>query len=147
MLKKPGGRPTELEFVSTDELVLGDHLLRKVERAVDFSFIRERVAGLYCADNGRQVNPAGHNILILDNASFHKVQSLNWGKIESWFLPPYSPELNPIEEVWLLNKTTNFYYDVAHSQEQLENKVADALRQYMNQPLTIQSVANMSAYF
>jgi len=53
MLKKPGGKPTELEFVSVDELVPGDHLLRKVERAVDFSFIRERVAGLYCADNGR----------------------------------------------------------------------------------------------
>jgi transposase len=53
MLKQQGGKPTELEFVSIDELVPGDHLLRKVERAVDFSFIRERVAGLYCADNGR----------------------------------------------------------------------------------------------
>jgi transposase len=53
MLKQDGGRPTELEFVSVDELVPGDHLLRKVEQAVDFSFIRERVEGLYCADNGR----------------------------------------------------------------------------------------------
>ncbi|MCX6601540.1 MAG: transposase [bacterium] len=53
MLKKQGGKPTELEFVSVDELVPGDHLLRKVERAVDFSFIRERVASVYCADNGR----------------------------------------------------------------------------------------------
>jgi transposase len=53
MLRQNGGKPTELEFVSIDELVPGDHLLRKVERAVDFSFIRQRVAGLYCADNGR----------------------------------------------------------------------------------------------
>lgn len=53
MLRKQGGRPTELEFVSIDELVPGDHLLRKIERAVDFSFIRERVESLYCADNGR----------------------------------------------------------------------------------------------
>jgi hypothetical protein len=36
---------------------------------------------------------------------------------------------------------------MAQSQEQLENKVADALRQYMNQPQRIQSAANMSAYF
>lgn len=93
------------------------------------------------------MNPARRNILILDNASFHKVQSLNWGKIEPGFLPPYSPELNPIEEVWLLIKTTNFYYYVAPSQEQLEDTVAHALRQYMNQPCSIQSVANMSAYF
>ncbi len=53
MLKVSGGKPTELEFVSVDELVPKDHLLRRIERAVDFSFIRERVACLYCADNGR----------------------------------------------------------------------------------------------
>jgi transposase len=53
MLKRDVSRPTELEFVSIDALVPSDHLLRKVERVVDFSFIRERVASLYCADNGR----------------------------------------------------------------------------------------------
>jgi transposase len=53
MLKRDVSKPTELEFVSIDDLVPADHLLRKIERAVDFSFIRERVASLYCADNGR----------------------------------------------------------------------------------------------
>lgn len=53
MLKRDVSRPTELEFVSIDALVPKDHLLRKIERAVDFTFIRERVACLYCADNGR----------------------------------------------------------------------------------------------
>jgi transposase len=53
MLRQNGGKPTELEFVSVDELVPKDHLLRQLERAVDFSFIRERVACLYCADHGR----------------------------------------------------------------------------------------------
>jgi transposase len=53
MLRQTGGKPTELEFVSIDALVPADHLLRKIERAVDFNFIREKVAGLYCADNGR----------------------------------------------------------------------------------------------
>jgi transposase len=53
MLKQGGGKPTELEFVSIDALVPADHLLRKIERAVDFSFIREKVASLYCPDNGR----------------------------------------------------------------------------------------------
>lgn len=38
-----GGEPTELEFVSIDTLVPADHLLRKTERSVDFTFIRERV--------------------------------------------------------------------------------------------------------
>ncbi|MBM3324743.1 MAG: IS630 family transposase [Calditrichaeota bacterium] len=94
----------------------------------------------------RQINPAKRNILILDNASFHKVRSLNWGRIEPWFLPPYSPELNPIEEIWLLIKTNGFHPWTATSQEHLEDKVANALHDYIHQPQCIQSITNMSAY-
>jgi transposase len=43
----------ELEFVSIDDLVPEDHLLRKIEKSIDFSFIREKVKDLYCKDNGR----------------------------------------------------------------------------------------------
>ncbi len=42
-----------MEFVSIGELVPENHLLRKVERAIDFSFLRDRVKDLYCPDNGR----------------------------------------------------------------------------------------------
>ena len=41
------------EFVSIEELVPQDHLLRKVDKYIDFSFIDEKVRPLYCADNGR----------------------------------------------------------------------------------------------
>jgi len=30
-----------------------NHLLRKIDAVIDFSFIHDRVAGLYCPDNGR----------------------------------------------------------------------------------------------
>ena len=52
MLKKPEAQQQELEWVSIKGLV-PEHLLRKVDRAVDFSFIRDRVKHLYCEDNGR----------------------------------------------------------------------------------------------
>ena len=42
-----------MEFVSIEELVPKDHLLRKIDKVIDFGFIRERVKDLYCADNGR----------------------------------------------------------------------------------------------
>ncbi len=42
-----------IEMVTLDQLVPPDHLLRKIEAAIDFSFIHDRVAGLYCPDNGR----------------------------------------------------------------------------------------------
>jgi hypothetical protein len=53
MLKKPLPQQTELEMVTREGLVPKDHLLRKVEAVIDFSFIHDRVAGLYCPDNGR----------------------------------------------------------------------------------------------
>ncbi len=40
-------------MVTLESLVPSDHLLRKIDAVIDFSFIHERVAGLYCADNGR----------------------------------------------------------------------------------------------
>ena len=44
--------------------------------------------------------------MVLDNASYHKSQTINryvegtGGDIELEFLPPYTPQLNPIETVW-----------------------------------------------
>jgi transposase len=53
MLKKAEVQQQELELVTIESLVPADHLLRKIDAAVDFEFIRERVRHLYCPDNGR----------------------------------------------------------------------------------------------
>jgi transposase len=53
MLKKPELQQQELEWVSIEALVPEQHLLRKVDRTVDFGFIRDRVKHLYSEDNGR----------------------------------------------------------------------------------------------
>jgi transposase len=53
MLKKREAEQQELEMVSVESLVPSGHLLRKIDSAVDFSFIHERVKHLYCGNNGR----------------------------------------------------------------------------------------------
>jgi len=53
MLKEAEVAQQEMELVTIESLVPADHLLRKIERAVDLEFVRERVRHLYCADNGR----------------------------------------------------------------------------------------------
>jgi transposase len=53
MLKKPEAQQQELEMVSVESLVPSEHLLRKIGRVVDFSFIHDRVKHLYCENNGR----------------------------------------------------------------------------------------------
>ncbi|MBX4152370.1 IS5/IS1182 family transposase, partial [Paenibacillus lautus] len=53
MLRSNREKQQAYEFVSIEELVPQDHLLRKVDKYIDFSFIDEKVRPLYCADNGR----------------------------------------------------------------------------------------------
>ncbi len=57
MLKKPSPVQTELEMVTCESLIPSDHLLRKVEAAIDFRFIPDLTEALYCPDNGRPPNP------------------------------------------------------------------------------------------
>ena len=42
-----------VEIVGIDGLVPKDHLLRKIDQAVDFNRLYEMVEPLYCEDNGR----------------------------------------------------------------------------------------------
>ena len=52
-------------------------------------------------DHFAEAFPQSFNILVLDNGAFHKAKALQWpSHIVPVFLPPYSPELNPIERLW-----------------------------------------------
>ena len=53
MLVKNAENREQLEFVSLENMVPQDHLLRKIDDAIDFKKIYEFVEDLYCEDNGR----------------------------------------------------------------------------------------------
>lgn len=53
MLTKEQEKRQVVEMLCTDMLVPVDHLLRKIDGAVDFTHIYDLVANLYCEDNGR----------------------------------------------------------------------------------------------
>jgi transposase len=95
-----------LEFTHTDTEVFGCFL----EHAnADVKFERKR------------------NLLIMDNASWHKAKTLNWGHFEPIYLPAYSPHLNPIERLWLLIKAEWFCDFVARDKEALMQRLDQAL--------------------
>ena len=53
MLKERRKKQGKMDLVILEQMIPSDHLLRKIDKAVDFSFIHELCAPLYCADNGR----------------------------------------------------------------------------------------------
>ena len=53
----------------------------------------------------RQRFKGKHLLIILDNASYHRSKAvkrflLRHPEVELLFLPPYSPEYNPVEQIW-----------------------------------------------
>ena len=70
------------------------------------------------------------DIVVLDNLSAHKNQEVR-NLIESagaelWFLPPYSPDLNPIEKMW--SKIKSILRTLkARTEKELINAIAKAL--------------------
>jgi len=58
--------------------------------------------GQHLAWLSRDVGPHRHAVLVLDQAGWHKSNELKVPEnITLLFLPPYSPELNPVERLWL----------------------------------------------
>jgi len=55
---------------------------------------------------GEQVGPRRHVILVLDQAGWHVAKALGIpDNITLLHLPPYSPELNPVERLWAYLKS------------------------------------------
>ncbi|MDA8406893.1 MAG: transposase [Deltaproteobacteria bacterium] len=72
------------------------------------------------------------NILILDNASWHRGDEISWGNFEPVFLPAYSPDLNPIERLWLVMKSEWLSDFFAKSKDQLIDRICLALNWVVN---------------
>ena len=52
-------------------------------------------------DHFAATDPVSFHLLLLDNGAFHKAQALRLPpNVGFLFLPPYAPELNPIERLW-----------------------------------------------
>lgn len=70
------------------------------------------------------------DIVVLDNLSAHKApdirERIEQAGAELWYLPPYSPDLNPIEMMWSKVKA-HLRKAAARTEESLYEAIANAL--------------------
>jgi putative transposase len=83
------------------------------------------------------LDPTKRRLLIVDNASWHKAVRLNWHHFEPHFLPAYSPDLNPIERLWLRMKADWFADFLAKTPQALHKQLVAALHAFFKDPETV----------
>lgn len=80
-------------------------------------------------------------IMLLDNGGIHKAKRLVISdNVVLLFLPPYSPELNPIERLWQDIKG-KVGFSLYEKLERLKGRVAEILKQY-----THSAIASLTGY-
>jgi transposase len=75
---------------------------RGVGAALVLPYANAEAMSLHLAEIGRQVTAGAHAVVVLDGAGWHQTGGRLRvpGNISLLRLPPYSPELNPQENVW-----------------------------------------------
>ena len=82
--------------------------------------------------------PCEHILMFMDQASWHKAKGLKIPpNIELAFLPPYSPELNPQEQVWDELREKFFGNKPFKSIKAVMDKAVEGLRSLEAMPLTL----------
>jgi transposase len=75
-------------------------------------------------------HPRDRIVMVLDGAGWHQSQSLQLPpNLRLLTLPPYSPELNPVEHLWDDLREKSFHNRVFQTIDALEDHLCEALRQ------------------
>lgn len=82
-------------------------------------------------------------VMVLDGAGWHKSLSMPIpDNICLLSLPPYSPDLNPVEHLWDELREKYFHNRAFDSLDALENRLVEALRALENNNESVKSICN-----
>lgn len=83
--------------------------------------------------------PRDKIILVCDGAAWHKSGSLRIPEnIELVFIPPYTPEMNPIEQIWKEIRKRGFKNEVFQTLQKVVDRLCDTICSLSNE--TIKSI-------
>jgi len=82
-------------------------------------------------------------VMVLDNAGWHLSKSLKVPKnMRLLSLPPYSPELNPMENIWDALRERAFHNRVFEDLDHMEQRLLSALREIEQSPDMTKSISD-----
>ena len=104
-------------------------------------YLNTKVMNVFLEQFRREVDPAVHVILLWDQAGFHTSKELQIpSNITIVPLPPYSPELNPMENLWHFLRSHYWSNRAYTDYDDLRFAAVDAWQQAALDPDRIKSV-------
>ena len=99
---------------------------------------------LHLAEISAQVTQGAHAVVIMDGAGWHQTggELRMPANITPLRLPPYAPELNPVENVWALLRSNKLANRVYASYDDILDACADAWNWLTSQPNHITAIAS-----
>jgi hypothetical protein len=74
---------------------------RAIGAALVLPQVNAEAMNLHLQEIGRCVAPGAHAVLVIDGAGWHSAPAMRPpDNVSLLYLPPYAPELNPVENLW-----------------------------------------------
>lgn len=105
--------------------------------------VNAEAMNLHLAEIGRFVAPGAHAVIVLDGAGWHSPPALQPpDNISLLFLPPYAPELNPVENVWQFLRANQLSLRVYDAYEAIVEACCKAWNDLAATPIRLTSITH-----
>jgi hypothetical protein len=116
---------------------------RSVAAGLVLPFVNTAAMNAHMAEIARTVAPGAHALLILDGAGWHGAATLVIPEnISLLTLPPYSPELNPVENVWAYLRANKLAITVFDTYNDILDACCAAWNFFADDPKAIASITS-----
>jgi len=95
----------------------------------------------HLAEISKTVAPGAHAILVLDGAGWHGAKALRIPEnITLLPLPPYAPELNPVENVWAYLRANKLAISIFDTYGDIVDRCCEAWNFFAKDPDAVRSI-------
>lgn len=116
---------------------------RGVTAALVMPFANTEAMNAHLVEIAAAVAPGAHAILVMDGAGWHGAGALRVPEnITIVKLPPYAPELNPVENVWAYLRANRLAISVFDTYDDIVARCCDAWNFFANDPRRVRSITD-----
>ena len=116
---------------------------RAATAALVLPYADTEAMNLHLAEIARAVAPGAHAVLVLDGAGWHGGGELVVpDNISLLTLPPYAPELNPVENVWDYLRKNKLAITLFDTYDDIVDTCCEAWSFFASDPATVDSITS-----